>query len=104
MNFNKKEILLIIVFAAVITTCKEKKETKEYSARVEKEYLFNQTIDSVLTTEKYRNFYKDEYINQWVHNQLLYNEAVKEGITEDPEYKKSVLSNSKRLFCREYRS
>lgn len=90
MNLYKKEILLIIIFAAVLTACKEKKETKEYSARVEKEYLFNQAIDSVLTTEKYRNFYKDEYINQWVHNQLLYNEAVKEGIPEDPEYKKLI--------------
>ncbi len=90
MYSNGKKIICFIFLTAFFYACKEKKEINEYSARVEKDYLFNSAIDSVLTTEKYKNFYKEEYINQWVQNQLLYNEALKEGITEDPEYKKLI--------------
>ena len=87
---NGKNIVFIIILAALFNACKEKNEVKEYSARVEKDYLYNRAIDSALITEKYKNFYKDEFVNQWVRDQLLYNEAVKEGITEDQEYKRLI--------------
>lgn len=86
--------VFLIAAAVLLASCGGKEEKREYSARVEKDYLFKSTLDSVLTTEKYRNYFKDEYINKWVHDRLLYNEAVKNGILDDPGYKK-VIENIK---------
>lgn len=90
MLYKTGNKILFITVAALLAGCSKKEEPKEYSARVEKDYLYNQTLDSVLTTEKYRNYFKEEYINRWVHDRLLYNEAVKNGILDEPEYKKAV--------------
>lgn len=90
MLYKTGNTILFFVAAALLAGCSKKEEPKEYSARVEKDYLYNQAIDSVLTTEKYKNYFKDEYINRWIHDRLLYNEAVKSGILDEPEYKKAI--------------
>ncbi len=90
MHGIKNSILTALPFILLLASCKEEKEVKDYSARVEKDYLYNSTLDSALTTEKYKNLYKEEFVNRWVHDRLLYNEAVKNGILDDEEYKKIV--------------
>lgn len=84
------KIALAIPFVLTLVSCREDKEVKDYSARVEKDYLYNSSLDSALTTEKYKNYYKEEFVNQWVHKKLLFNEAVKNGILDEDEYKKAI--------------
>jgi len=74
----------------MLFSCREKEKEVDYAVRVENDYLNNGTIDSVLTTERFKNLFRDEYINKWIRNRVLYKEAVKKGILDDEEYKKAV--------------
>lgn len=90
MSFPGGKIFIPAALFLFLLSCKGKEELKDYSARVEKDYLSPHTVDSVLTTERYRNYYKEEFINKWVQDRIFYNEAVKKGILESDEYKNLV--------------
>jgi len=90
MRNSSLKIFLLVSIAVLAASCKPKEEPKGYTARVDKDYLLDRALDSVLTTERYRNYFKEEYINKWIHDRILYNEAVKRGILESDEYKKLV--------------
>ena len=84
----------VVILLLAVTACSKKEEVREYSARVEKDFLYTSSLDSVLTTDRYKNLYREEYINRWIHDKLLYKEAVKNGILDDAEYK-NIIANIK---------
>ncbi len=88
----------IILFALLnFTGCSKAPEKKEYVARVNDKYLTQEELDNMLGSSENKNFYKNEIIRNWINNELLYQKAVKEGITNDNEYKNLVENSKKEL-------
>ncbi len=100
MNFKKlslanKYFMLLVLSAILVSGC-SKKEEKKYIARVNDAYLteeeFNKLIDSASSSIK-----KDEVIRNWVSTEVLYQQAVKEGVTEKEEYNVIIERSKKQL-------
>lgn len=67
--------------------CKEKKEEGNYIARVNNSYLFEKDLNVYHQTF---NQNKDEIINNWIDDELLYQEAMKKGLIDDDEFKSKL--------------
>lgn len=83
-------LLVLILFG-----CERKMVPDEYVARVGDVYLTENMIAEYLNSEKYDNIYREELIRQWVDKELLYQQAVDEGITEDEEFL-SIMNDSEK--------
>ena len=88
----------IILFASLnFTGCSKAPEKKEYVARVNDKYLTQEELDNMLGSSENKNFYKNEIIRNWINQELLYQKAVKEGITNEKDYKGLVENSKKEL-------
>ncbi|MBP1683256.1 MAG: hypothetical protein H6Q27_820 [Ignavibacteriaceae bacterium] len=89
-------ILFPLFFFSACTQPEEKPDA--YIARVNHSYLteaeLNELADSQFVSEKSRSV----VIKNWVRQELLLQEAVKKGITETDEFKKTI-ENSKRQLA-----
>jgi hypothetical protein len=91
---NNSFIAVIIVSAVLFIGCGDKKKDDEAIVRVNNIALYNSDIeipgDSINVVRLDRN----EFIRNWINNELLFQKAVEEGITESDEYLRlSELSN-----------
>jgi PPIC-type PPIASE domain len=77
--------------------CSKEPEKKEYVARVNDKYLTQEELNNMLQSADNKNFYKDEIIRNWINNELLYQKAIKEGITDESLYKRITSESSKEL-------
>ncbi len=85
---------MIILAAIVSFNCSKENPPKNYVAKVNNSYLTGKELSDILKStgkKKYRN----EVIRNWVTNQVLYQEAEKQGITDKDEFKKII--NESRL-------
>lgn len=77
--------------------CSRESEKKEYIARVNDSYLHKEELndlDSILNN----SFSRNEIIKNWIDKELLYQEAVKKGVTDTEEFNR-ILNNSKRQLA-----
>lgn len=82
-----KYYFLIILVVILLIGCKEKKEEGNYIARVNNSYLFEKDLNVYHQTF---NQNKDEIINNWIDDELLYQEAMKKGLIDDDEFKSKI--------------
>ena len=66
-------------------------------ARVNDKYLTQQELNNMLLASSNKNFYKDEIIRDWINKELLYQKAIKEGITKESNYTLLVEDSKKEL-------
>jgi hypothetical protein len=85
--------VLIILFAG----CVRQQENTEYIARVNDSYLTEEDLTTVSERYSGQNSFKEEMIRNWVNRELLYQQAVREGIPEDENYKKLISRSEKEL-------
>lgn len=84
-----KFLFILIIFFSI--GCQKKNEKGNYIARVNDSYLFEKDLN--VSHHIFRegmdsnNQNKDELINNWVDNELLFQEAIKKGLTDDDEFK-----------------
>lgn len=100
MNFlkhlNKIEIFTFFVFASIILSgCGKEKVKKDFVARVNNSYLTKEQLSSLMAGYSGKNFYREEVIRNWINQELLYQEAVKNGILKERNFI-SLLDNSKK--------
>ena len=100
MNFlkhlNKIEIFTFFIFASIILSgCEKEKVKKDFVARVNNSYLTKEQLSSLMAGYSGKNFYKEEVIRNWINQELLYQEAVKNGILKEKAFN-SLLDNSKK--------
>ena len=88
----------MVLFTAVfLTGCGEKPETKKYVARVNDSFLSQDDLDEKSDTSFKNNFYRNEIIRNWIDEELLYQEALNEGILENEEFKKIINNSGRKL-------
>ena len=91
MRLSRKLIIEGIIFPLfLLYACNEPQKPASYVARVNGSYLteedVSELIDSQFVSEKSRS----SMIKSWVRREVLYQEAVKQGITETKSFRKDI--------------
>jgi PPIC-type PPIASE domain len=89
--------IFILFISIILAGCSKEPEKKEYVARVNDKYLTQEELNNMLQSANNKNFYKDEIIRNWINNELLYQKAIKEGITDESLYKRLTNESNKEL-------
>ena len=91
---NKYFVILTIL--VTIGGCSKESPKKNYIARVNNNYLTTDEFNSLVDASN-QNFYKNEIIRNWVNKELLYQKALKEGITNDKNFERILADTKKEL-------
>jgi len=99
MNLQKlllKNKFTWFLFAALaLSGCGKDKPQTNYAARVNDAYLGKAELKEMSDTSLGYNFYTNEIIRKWVHRELLYQQAVSEGIVDEEKFNR-LLENAKK--------
>lgn len=90
--------LYFLVFASALIYfggCEKERPKKDYVARVNNSYLTKEELNSLVDSTSTQNIYKTELIRNWINNEVLYQKALKEGITDGNKFNR-VIENSKK--------
>ncbi|HUX61381.1 MAG TPA: peptidylprolyl isomerase, partial [Ignavibacteriaceae bacterium] len=79
----------------ILSGCEKEKVKKDFVARVNNSYLTKEQLSSLMAGYSGKNYYKEEVIRNWINQELLYQEAVKNGILKEKAFN-SLLDNSKK--------
>ena len=90
----------IILFSVILATagCSKENSKKDFIARVNETYLTREDFASLVDTTNLNPEQKDRLIKEWVYNEILFQQAVKDGITDEDEFKK-IINNSKKQLA-----
>ena len=95
----KKSRIKSVVFLAVIllTGCEQKQQKTNYVARVNDSYLTAEELAAMVDTNSSNTFFRNEVIRNWINRELLYQQAMKEGILQEKKYKRILDKSEKEL-------
>ncbi len=95
---NFKKLLRISICSLILISsfgC-SKKETKENEVvRIKDAVLTDVQIDSLLAGNLYSNKFREEFINDWIRHEVLFQEAKAQGILDNKKYQ-LILEQSKK--------
>jgi hypothetical protein len=89
--------IITVSAAALFMGCGKETPHRDFIARVNKSFLSSGEMLSVTDSVSHGSFYRDEFIRNWINRELLYQQAVKEGITVSLEYKQIIEDSQKEL-------
>lgn len=92
LRANKFFFLSLII---LLTNCSKEEKQKNYLAKVNDSYLTREELASLADTSNLNTSEKNSLIRDWIYNEVLYQKAIDEGITEDETFDK-ILQNSYR--------
>lgn len=77
----------------LLAGCMEDTPTPDYVARVEDQYLFKEDLERIMenlveTGDPLEM--REQIVNQWLATELLYREALRRGLAEDPEVQRRL--------------
>ncbi|MEW6655144.1 MAG: hypothetical protein AB1394_16980, partial [Bacteroidota bacterium] len=86
-----------IVFLALIVSyaCSEEQKSDKIVVKLKESVLTKTMLDSALSSNANSAKLKEEFISDWIETEVLYRQAVKEGIQDDADYI-SLLNRSKK--------
>ena len=84
-----------MVLSFSLTNCSKKEKPAKYVAKVNKSVLTEEDVNLALADERYKNLYREEFINSWIKTEVLFQEAADKGILNEREYK-SLYERSKK--------
>ncbi|MBI5726520.1 MAG: peptidyl-prolyl cis-trans isomerase [Ignavibacteriales bacterium] len=82
----KNNLFIFFFTASLLTGCGEKPKPAVYLARVNDSYLTEQEFVSLYDSAAPSSSHTQELYQQWVKTEILYQKAIKEGITSDAKY------------------
>jgi len=92
---RKIEVIILSVF--ILFACTESKKPDAYVAKVNDSYLtekkLSDLVDSQFVSEKSRSV----VIKNWIRQEILFQEAIKEGLTETDDFKATLENTKKQL-------
>jgi hypothetical protein len=92
---RKIEVIILSVF--ILFACTESKKPDSYVAKVNDSYLtekkLSELVDSQFVSEKSRSV----VIKNWIRQEILFQEAIKEGLTETDDFKATLENTKKQL-------
>ena len=92
----KKNSFYVIFFAAAFFMgCGKEPGRKDYVARVNDSFLTKSDLDKMADSSSGNNFYRSELIRNWIDKELLYQQAVNEGIIEEEDFER-IINESRR--------
>ncbi|MEP0861934.1 MAG: peptidyl-prolyl cis-trans isomerase [Ignavibacterium sp.] len=102
MNFQKllklkTDKLLLLSLIILFTSCSKEEKQKSYLAKVNDSYLTREELASLVDTSNLDASEKNALIKDWIYNELLYQKALDEGITDDDSFNNILQSSYKKL-------
>lgn len=90
--------LLMLSLLILLTNCSKEEKQKSYLAKVNDSYLTREEFASLADTSNLDASEKNTLIRDWIYNEILYQKAVDDGITDDKNFDK-ILQNSYRKLA-----
>ena len=98
-SFQKKIIACnIVLLFLFLLSCEEKKQPQEYVAKVGNTILTEEGLENYLSENKNSKKFKNEFVRQWIDEELLYLEAEKTEFTKAKNYL-SLLETAKKQIA-----
>jgi len=90
--------LVVGVFVVLnLMGCSKDAPKTDYVAKVNDSYLTAGQLSEMMDTSDRHNFYKSEIIRNWINQELLYQQALKEDIVDEAEYNRIINDSKKNL-------
>ncbi len=98
MLLSKNRIIEGIIFPLFIfSACSQPEKPESYVARVNNSYLFESEFSELVDSQTVSEKTKALVIKNWIRQEILLQEAVKRGITETNEFKRTVENSRRQL-------
>lgn len=91
------KISLVLIAAAILTSCGKEQPKTEYVARVNDAYLTKKDLALLIDTTMVSTLHKSEVIRNWINREILFQKAKKEGILQQDDYKGLIKNSGKEL-------
>ena len=101
----KKFILVVLVLTYFGIGCKSKKETPNAIAYIGKEALTTNDLFSLISPASLASMpvvQRESIINTWISGEILYKEAIKEGIDKEPKVASDINKAKKQIVTNAY--
>ena len=99
MLLSRKRIIEGILFPLIfLYACNEPQKPDSYVARVNDSYLTEDKLSEIIDSQFVSGRSRASVIKKWVKQELLYQEAIKQGVTETKKFKNTI-ENSKRQLA-----
>ncbi|HEY7750934.1 MAG TPA: peptidylprolyl isomerase [Ignavibacteriaceae bacterium] len=89
--------ILFALALIVVVSCSDRKDEEKYVARVNDSYLTESELKFFAENYPLKGFTREEIIDHWVKEEILYQEAMKQGIVESDEYRRVIGKSEKEL-------
>ena len=87
--------IIILIAASFFYGCGKVTTQPNFVARVNNSYLTKDDLAKIIDTSNTSNFYRNEVIRNWINKEVMYQEALKQGILKGSEFNR-LIENSKR--------
>lgn len=93
----KNKILLALPFLVTINACSKEEQKEKNIVKINDSYLTKSELDSMISDSLNKSKFREELINEWIEDEILYNEAKKDGILEDKTFQNIINKSRKKL-------
>jgi len=93
----KIEVIAFALPLFILLACSESKKPEKYIAKVNDSYLTEPELDSMIDSQFVSEKSKSIIIKNWVRREILFQEAVKEGLTDTKEFAATLELSKKEL-------
>ena len=98
MLLNRKQIIEGIIFSLfLLYACSESQKQESYVARVNGSYLTEADLSELIDSQYVSGKSRASVINNWVRQEVLYQEAAKQGLTKTKDYIKTIEDTKREL-------
>ena len=87
--------LISFTLLTILIACGEEQKNEKIVVKVNEAVLTKNMLDSALSAKANSAKLKDEFINDWIETEVLYQEAVKDGVLDEDEFV-TLLNRSKK--------
>jgi len=91
------KLLLLFLAATVLDGCSKEPEKTGYVARVNETYLTTEELNSLIDSSTVSTFYRNEIIRNWIDKEVLFQEAIKEGVPDEQQFNNLIAKSKKEL-------
>ncbi|MGK9367993.1 hypothetical protein ACSSWA_03750 [Melioribacter sp. Ez-97] len=93
----KNKTLIVASLLLFLAACEHKKETGNEVARIGDAVLTEEDIEKEIGKGAARSMYREQFINDWIEKEALYQKAIDEGVTESDDYIRLIENSKKEL-------
>lgn len=94
-KLSKNSLLVPFLISLIFLSCSKEEKHEKNIAKVNDAVLTEDMLNSMMNDSNNKAKLKDEIINQWIEDEVLFQEAEREGITNEKEFQK-ILERSKK--------